>query len=270
MEAMMPSADFLSTPELNYEQWRDLLRPNWGLYTPDDPKAFAGRVRSRSICGFNASDISNNIRRCERTQRDARLDGVDHCYAVFQIAGRSTLIQNDHAVTLAVGDVALIDSARAVTYVNDGHEQWLSLQLPRQLLTSHLGFEPQGGFRGRPGTRAGRLLFQLVLDAADDEEPMSTSAGNYMQLAVYDLLGALFAPLNPAPVSLYTDRLFKRMSSRIALLIQISVRARWLPRSGFRCATSKNCSRSAVLPAATSFIHCAWITLRVLSGAGHR
>jgi AraC-like DNA-binding protein len=215
MEAMMPSDDFLSTPELNYEQWRDLLRPNWGLYTPDDPKAFAGRVRSRSICGFNASDISNNIRRCERTQRDARLDGVDHCYAVFQIAGRSTLIQNDHAVTLAVGDVALIDSARAVTYVNDGHEQWLSLQLPRQLLTSHLGFEPQGGFRGRPGTRAGRLLFQLVLDAADDEEPMSTSAGNYMQLAVYDLLGALFAPLNPAPISLYTDRLFKRVCNVI-------------------------------------------------------
>ena len=186
----MPNADFLSTPELNYEQWRDLLRPNWGLYTPDDPKAFAGRVRSQSICGFNASDIGNNIRRCERTQSDARVDGVDHCYAVFQIAGRSTLVQSDRAVALAVGDLALINSARPVTYVNDGHEQWLSLQLPRQLLTSHLGFEPQGGFRGRPGTRAGRLLFQLVLDAADDEESMSTSAGNYMQLAVYDLLGS--------------------------------------------------------------------------------
>jgi AraC family transcriptional activator of tynA and feaB len=112
MEATMhPSADLLSTPELNYEQWRDMLRPNWGLYTPDDPKGFAGRVRSRRLCGFNASDISNNIRRCERTQSDVRADGVDHCYAVFQIAGRSTIVQNDHAVTLAVGDVALIDSA---------------------------------------------------------------------------------------------------------------------------------------------------------------
>jgi hypothetical protein len=97
-------------------------------------------VRSRSICGFNASDISNNIRRCERTQRDVRVDGVDHRHAVFQIAGRSTLIQNDHAVALAVGDVALIDSARPVTYVNDGHEQWLSLQLPRQLLFDSLVF----------------------------------------------------------------------------------------------------------------------------------
>jgi len=208
---MDPSADFLSTPELNYEQWRDVLRPNWGLYTPDDPKAFAGKVRSRRICGFNASDISNNIRRCERSQRDVRIDGVDHYYAVFQIAGRSTIIQNDHNVTLAVGDVALIDSARPVTYVNDGHEQWLSLQLPRQSLTSHLGFEPQGGFRAHPGTRAGRVLFQVVLDAAHDEESMSMSAGNYMQLAVYDLLGALFAPSNPAPISLHTDKLFLRV-----------------------------------------------------------
>ena len=65
---MHASADLLGTPELNYEQWRDLLRPNWGLYTPDDPKAFTGRVRSRRVCGFVASDISNNTRRCERTR----------------------------------------------------------------------------------------------------------------------------------------------------------------------------------------------------------
>ena len=38
-----------------------------------------------------------------------------------------------------------------------------------------------------------------------------TSAGNYMQLAVYDLLGALFAPLDPASGSLHSDRLFKRI-----------------------------------------------------------
>jgi AraC family transcriptional activator of tynA and feaB len=213
----MRSADLLETPELNYEQWRDLLRPNFGLYTVDDPKVFAGRVRSRSIFGLHASEISNNIRHCERThhcertQRDIRLDGVDHCYAVFQVDGRSTIIQNDQAVELAVGDVAFIDSARPVTYVNDGHEQWLSLQLPRQFLISALGFEPRGGLRGHSGTRASRLLFQLVLDAVDDEQPMPTSAADYMQLAVYDLLGAVFAPLDPAPGSPHSDRLFKRI-----------------------------------------------------------
>jgi len=207
----MRSADLLKTPELNYEQWRDLLRPNFGLHRVDDPKAFAGRVRSRHILGLNASEIRNSKCHCERTQRDIRLDGVDHCLAVFQVAGRSTIIQNDQAVTLAVGDVAFIEAARPATYVNDGHEQWLSLQLPRQRLISSLGFEPRGGLRGHSGTSASRLLFQLVRDAADDEEPMPTSAGNYMQMAVYDLVGALLAPLDPATGSLHSDRLFKRI-----------------------------------------------------------
>jgi AraC family transcriptional activator of tynA and feaB len=207
----MRSTDLLETPELNYEQWRDLLRPNFGLYTISDPKAFAGRVRSRHIFGINASEIRNNKCHCERTQRDIRLDGVDHCFAVFQVAGRSTIIQNDQAVVLAVGDVAFIESARPATYVNDGHEQWIVLQLPRQRLISAFGFEPRGGLPGPSGTRASRLLFQLVAGAIDDEEPMPTSANNYMQLAIYDLLGALFAPLDPAPGSLHSDRLFKRI-----------------------------------------------------------
>jgi len=211
----MRSADLLQTPELNYEQWRDLLRPIYGLHTIDNPKAFAGRVRPRDVFGLNASEIRNNKCRCERTQRDIRLDGLDHCFAVFQVAGRSTIIQNGQALTLAVGDVAFIDAARPATYVNDGYEQWLVLQLPRQRLISTLGFEPRVGLRGQVGVRVSRLLFQLVVDTVADEAPMPTSADNYMQLAVYDLLGALFAPLDPAPASLHSDRLFKRVSEVI-------------------------------------------------------
>jgi AraC family transcriptional activator of tynA and feaB len=207
----MRSDNLLETPELNYEQWRDLLRPEFGLHTVQNPKAFAGRLRPRHILGLHASEIRNSKCRCERTQRDIRLDGVDHCLAVFQVAGRSTVIQNDQDVALAVGDVAFVESARPVTYINDGHEQWLCLQLPRQPLISALGFEPRGGLRGHSKTTASRLLFQLVLDAMDDEQPVPVSAGNYMQLAVYDLLGALFAEPDPAPSTLHSDRLFKRI-----------------------------------------------------------
>src|SRR6201992_3973381 len=189
----MRSDYLLMTPELNYEQWIDLLRPNFGVYTPDDPKAFVGRVRSRSIFGLNGSEISSDIRpserihRCERTQRDIRLDGVDHCHAVFLVDGRSTIIQNDQAVELVVGDVAFIDSARPVTYVNHGHERWFSVQLPRQNLISALGYEPRGGLRSHSGTRASRLLFQLVVDAVGDEIPMPGSARTYMPAGVFEL-----------------------------------------------------------------------------------
>ena len=206
----MRSAELLKIPELNYEQWRDLVCPNFGLHRVGDPKAFAGKVRFRSIFGFQASEMRNNKCLCERTQRDIRLDGVDHCYAVFQVDGRSTIIQNDQVVTLAVGDVAFIESARPVTYANDGHEEWLVLQLPRQRLISALGFEPRGGLGRYSGTRVSQLLFQFVVGAVD-EEPMPTLAGNYMQSAVYDLLGALFTPPDPAQGFRQSDRLFKRI-----------------------------------------------------------
>src|ERR1700692_2054895 len=115
MEPMMHQSDELrSTREFDYESWRDALRPDWGRYDPAasmEPKAFAGRARPRSLCGFVAMDLSCNAHRVERTQRDVRLDGVDHCYAVFQVAGHSTMSQNDRPVQLAAGDVALVDSA---------------------------------------------------------------------------------------------------------------------------------------------------------------
>ena len=208
---MHPTPDLLRTAELNYEQWRDMLRPNWGLYTPDEPNGFVGRVRSRLICGLNASDISNNVRRCDRTQKDLRIDGVDHYYAVFQIAGRSTIAQDDNAATLGPGDVTLLDSARPLTYLNDGHAQWLSLQLPRRNLISHLGIEPQVGYGDRAGTRARRALYHLIEDGAEDKSSISAPVEKYMQLALYDLLGALFVPSDRAPTSIYNDKLFTRI-----------------------------------------------------------
>jgi AraC-like DNA-binding protein len=212
---MHQNNDFLTTREFDYEGWRDALRPDWGRYEPAatmDHKAFAGRAHPRSLCGFVAMDLSCNAHRVERTQRDARLDGVDHWYAVFQVVGRSMMIQGDQPVRLTAGDVALVNSARSVTYVSEErYGQWFSLQLPRGSLVSHLGFEPRSGFGGHSKSRAGRLLFQLVLDAADDEESISEPAGNYMNLAVYDLLGALLTPPGPRPASFHTERLFKRV-----------------------------------------------------------
>jgi len=206
----------MSTAQLNYEQWRDALRLDWGLYTPDNPTSFVGRVRSRSIFGFKASDISNNSRRCERTQRDVRADGIDHWYAVFQRVGRSTIAQNDRAIALSAGDIALVDSARPVIYVNGPHQEWLSVQLPRRPLETHLGFEPGSASLG--DTRVSRLLHQFVRDAVEDENSVSVSAGSdisYMQLAFYDLLGAFLVEPAALSVTPGTDKLFNRVCNII-------------------------------------------------------
>ena len=84
----------------------------------------------------------------------------------------------------------------------------LTLRLPRKSVRSHFGFEPQGGV-SRQRTRASRLLFDLIRNA--DMEAASSSADFYMQLAVYDLVGALFAPTDPRPISRSADKLFARI-----------------------------------------------------------
>ena len=226
-QAMPPeSVAFVGTQRLDFEEWRAFLRTTCGNQ-PDviDPSAFTGWVRPISVCGlaaaalkiecgFTALDSGRNAYRSERTYQDARLAGADYYYAVFQVAGRSMMTQNDEAVQLAVGDVALIDAARpAACFAGDSH--WMRLQLPRRSLLSHLGCEPQGGLHARGETPAAHLLFDLVRNADTGDGSAVFPADSYMQLAVYDLLGALFAPPDPLPVSRHADRLFARIRNVI-------------------------------------------------------
>jgi AraC family transcriptional regulator, positive regulator of tynA and feaB len=214
---MHSSGDFLGTPNLNYEAWRDAVRSICGRYTPDgiEPKAFSGRARLRTIFGFRAVELSSNAYRLERTHQDIRADAVDHYYALFQMAGQSRIIQNNRIMEFKVGDVALVDAARPVTYLSEkGSDYWASLQLPRRSLVSHLGFEPRCPSRGS-GAAAARPLRQLLHDDVEEEPLMSVPANAYMRLAYYDLLGALFAPSDPEDTSLHTDRLFTRICAII-------------------------------------------------------
>ena len=216
------STGLAATPRLDFEAWTAFLRTSCGNQ-PDvvDPSAFTGWVRPMSVSGLDAAelkiecgsspiDLGRDAYRSERTQRDTRLVGADYYYAVFQVAGRSVMTQNDEVVRLAVGDVALLDAARPAACFA-GHSRWLRLQLPRQSLLSHLGFEPRGGLHARGETPAAHLLLDLVRNADSDDGPAISSADSYMQLAVYDLVGALFAPPDPPAVSRHADRLFARI-----------------------------------------------------------
>jgi hypothetical protein len=114
---MHRSGDSIGEPELDYETWRVVLRSLSGRYNPEgiEPSIFAGWVRPVSVGGFTALDIGANAQRIERTGRDVRLDGMEQYSAVFQVAGRSAISQNDQVASLAFGDVALIDASRPWT-----------------------------------------------------------------------------------------------------------------------------------------------------------
>ena len=211
---MLHPQNILSS-QLDYEGWRDLLGSMCGRYYSEgiEPISFSGWVRPVNVRGFTALDIGSNAQRVERTYQDVRRDGADHYFALFPASGQLAMIHNDQTVRLAVGDVALVDAARPVTYSADNGERWntVSLSLPRQSLISHLGFEPQGGLYRSGGTPAGRLLFDLIRTSGDRGGSALTPADSYMQLAVYDLVGALFAPTEPSSGSRHADKLFARI-----------------------------------------------------------
>ena len=217
---MSHSASNPSLPQLDYEEWRDLLQRMCGRYNPEgiERNAFEGWVRPVDVCGFTVLDTGCNAGRVERSFRDARLDGADHYFVLFPVRGQSLLIQNDQTTRLTAGDVVLVDTARPVTFFADNNnEPWrnVALNLPRDTLAAHLGFEPQGGLSRRSGTPGGHLLFELIRSADTEGEPASPSADPYMQLAVYDLVGALFAPSEQSSVSRHSDKLFARIHTVI-------------------------------------------------------
>jgi AraC family transcriptional regulator, positive regulator of tynA and feaB len=213
VEAMMhPNDDFLSASELDYDGFRAAMREDWGWFTPPrETNIFASKVRTRRVFGFAVVDLTCNTTSLERTELDIRRDNMEYYYVTVQSAGESTIIHDDRVVNITAGDVVLLDSTRPVTFISPARDsaQWLGLQVPRQTLVSHLGFEPQGGTCGRGQGQAARILCQLALDPVSDAEPAFASTDGFMQLVVYDLLGALFAP--PARLgSRHNDKLFAR------------------------------------------------------------
>jgi AraC family transcriptional activator of tynA and feaB len=213
VEAMMYPNDFLSAPELDYDGFRAAMREDWGWFTPvHETNIFASKVRTRRAFGFTAVDLTCNATRLERTELDIRRDNMEYYFVTVQDAGESIIIHNDRVVNITAGDVILLDSTRPVTFISPARDsaQWLGLQVPRQKLASHLGFEPQGGVCGPRQAQASRLLCQLALEPVSDAEPAFASTDKFMHLVVYDLLGALFAP--PAPLgSRHNDKLFMRV-----------------------------------------------------------
>jgi AraC-like DNA-binding protein len=217
------SCDFAGTPELKFDEWAALVRSTYGGdCRVVEPNAFAGWMRPLSVygvtaaafkiqCGLGVIDHGGDPYRFERTRRATHVADTDCYRAFFQLAGRSAVTQNEHAVQLAVGDVGLLDGAWPATRISDNGAQWLSIYLPRQSLVSHLGFEPQACLRGRSETLAARVLHQLVLDGIEEQETQAARSGPHMRLALYDLVGALFAPSDQSFGSRHSDMLFKRI-----------------------------------------------------------
>jgi AraC-like DNA-binding protein len=157
---------------------------------------------------------ANDISRIERTARHVRLDGYDHYTVALPLAGATSVSQNGRVSELASRDLVLLDTTRPLDYLPRGHLRLLFFRLPRRMVISNLGFEPQGGLSSS-GTLAGRLILQLAAEIAASEDPCLAQSNAHMQLAICDLLGVLFARPDDErqASSRHAERLFARVCS---------------------------------------------------------
>jgi AraC family transcriptional regulator, positive regulator of tynA and feaB len=206
-------------PQSNYKAWTDAVGLVCGRYRIDPAEGdFAGWVRPLNGSGFTALDVGCTVDRIERTQRDIRMDGIDHYSLLFQVAGSCRICQGDRVAKLTPGDVVLLDKAQPLIQASEdvsrcsaSFKHWFALHLPRHRLISHLGNEPAGGIGGQGGPRTRRLLYDLALSAIEEEEATSPPAAEgYLQLAIYDLVGAMFVS-EPWSLARPSDKLFNRM-----------------------------------------------------------
>lgn len=202
-----------STPD--FETWCVEARPASGLqsqYAQYDN--IAAPMRYLRIYGLPAVDLATpSLSSAKPTRFDALRDGMNDFKLLFQVSGRSTLIQDERTSDLGAGDLCLVDTTRPVLAIPAGGlGRVIGLHLPRQPLTAHLGFEPQGGlcWRGHDALPA-RLLMHLVKETIADTDVALDDAQNFMELAIYNLVGALFGAADLPRHFSQGDKLFLRI-----------------------------------------------------------
>jgi AraC family transcriptional activator of tynA and feaB len=208
-----PVSEFLKMPSMDYESFMTSFHSYCGRHYAKcvEPENFIGRIASRDLSGVEVVDIQCNAERVDRTQQDTRLDGVDHYCALVQITGKCAFAQKDRVMKLQVGDVALFDAARPLAaFVGEQPGQWTAFHFPRRPLAAHFGFEPTAAV-AHSDTLPGRLLFQMVHDAAGLAEADIGEAEPYMRSVIYDLIAAMFVAADPHVVSGPSDKLFARL-----------------------------------------------------------
>jgi AraC family transcriptional regulator, positive regulator of tynA and feaB len=202
----------------DFEAWQALVRPhgNWLDVHRDDSEAFIGTFRPQRISGLNTFVVGCNVRSLDRTLRHTRRDDMDHYLLHFKASGRSkcTLVQNDRAIEISAGGWAFIDMSQPYSFITgNAFGQCVPLRLPRRTVISHLGREPKGNVGWGSDALAARLLTRLVLDSAEECDTPIASTEHYMQLAVYDLLGALLASSDLLTYSSHNEKMFRRVSN---------------------------------------------------------
>ncbi|MCM5705088.1 transcriptional regulator FeaR [Larsenimonas salina] len=125
---------------LSFDAWLGAVRQACGNFdsTPRDRRSFQGSVSSRSNGGIDIANIVTNAEKITN-RRPQHRDEDRFCFLVVQKQGHATLIQNDVAITLRPGEMALMDSVEACDIIPHGLIEHDSLHLCRSEVAKRFG-----------------------------------------------------------------------------------------------------------------------------------
>ncbi|MFH7114722.1 transcriptional regulator FeaR, partial [Klebsiella pneumoniae] len=118
---------------LAYQRWLATINQVCGHFAARPlEESFHGEIDARYAGSLKVSTVTAAGVNLYRTRNEIKRDNDAWFYTVFQLAGEAILEQDDRQVTLAAGDITLIDAARPCSIVWQQTSRQASLLLPRQ------------------------------------------------------------------------------------------------------------------------------------------
>jgi AraC-like DNA-binding protein len=112
--------------------WRLIVRVE--IEHQESPEAIAAHCRLRSLGQLRLCSVQSNAHTIQRTRSLAKDDLEPSIFLGLQISGTSMVVQDGREAVLRPGEMALYDTTRPYTLVNDGGIDQHYFRLPRTAL----------------------------------------------------------------------------------------------------------------------------------------
>ncbi|HHJ1298164.1 TPA: transcriptional regulator FeaR [Pseudomonas sp. H2] len=174
------------------ESWTTAMQQICGRFETalaSNHSLFIGEVSTFSRAGLPLANLRTNAGNIRRLGDNPTLDDDQHCFLVSQRMGHSTVAQGGMSVSLAPGELLLMDSVGRCEITPNGLIEHVSLALSREQVRKHV----QGAwamFGKISSTNAcGRMLHVLMDQLCKDDHVSGDGAqGDALQTAFIALL----------------------------------------------------------------------------------
>jgi AraC family transcriptional activator of tynA and feaB len=125
-----------------YQRWLAQINAVCGSFAARPMTGeFFGELESTWTGNLKLSTVTAGGVNLFRTRQEIKHSNDAWFYTVFQLEGEAGLEQDDRQITLAAGDITLIDASRPCSIYWQEKSRQISLLLPRQILEQHFRFQ---------------------------------------------------------------------------------------------------------------------------------